>query len=526
MSEKGRVDIGFSGDANDVLRQLDRIIGKQSKMLEGFTRAHHQSAGLTSTLATGLGVGVRQLGAMVTGFAGLGAQIRFARGVWQQFQADIARGAENIRNFQADFIDLQFLGEHAKDPKYRQRVLSEASRISVGPGEVARGLYTFESMTAYAAGDPKRRAGMWQELTKLRKAGSVPLPELAPTFAKMGGIYQNLSGREMANITHYLLEQAAIEDPSSLAKQAPRFFAAGKVGGVDARTAAALGAVLTSKTGTDAQAAGGLDIILRKVMLKDPDEQEALRSLAFGAADPLAGRKNLMGQAGVGATDDAWQRLQKLSTLKLSTSDLKDLFSERGLRYGKILLDDIAGAREMVGKFQRMTGPGMDLAGVKLAAAEGTDAVFRMTQAGERLDVRTDVASQQAARLVWSNLSKAVDAIGEERGWDPARRFTEKGRGFVLQVGRTIARDVYGMESSETDLAAASLAGTLKAEGQAPTKAGAFRMAQRMLGLTPGEQAVQLQRATEGLFQAAESLKDASRRTADANAHVETPAGK
>ena len=523
MSEKGRVDIGFSGDANDVLRQLDRIIGKQSKMLEGFTRAHQRTAGFSGALEAGLGAGVRQLASLAIGFGGLAGQMRIARGIFQQFQADIARGAENIRSFQEDFINLQFLGEHLKDPKYRGRVLAEARRTGIGEKEVAGGLYTFESMTAYAAGDPNRRAGMWNEMVKLRKAGSVPLAELAPTFTKMGGIYQNLNGREMANITHYLLEQAAIEDPASLAKQAPRFFAAGKVGGVDARTAAALGAVLTSKTGTDAQAAQGLDIILRKVMLKDPDEQEALRSLAFGAADPLAGRKNLMGQAGVGATDDAWQRLQKLSTLKLSTSDLKDLFSERGLRYGKILLDDIAGAREMVGKFQAKTGPDVDMVGGKLGLAETGDVGYRMTQAGDRLGVRVSTASQRADRLVWDNLARAVDAIGEERGWDPGRRFFEKGRGGVLQMMGIVPGSMMG---DPMVTASASLAGTLKAEGMAKTDREAVLRARQMLGIDPGEQARQLEQATEGLFRAAESLQNASRRTADANAHVETPAGK
>ena len=62
-----------------------------------------------------------------------------------------------------------------------------------------------------------------------------------------------------------------------------------------------------------------MEILTRKIMLKDPDEQEAMRKLAFGAADPLAGRKNILKRAGVLATDNAIARFEKLAALNART---------------------------------------------------------------------------------------------------------------------------------------------------------------------------------------------------------------
>ena len=47
--------------------------------------------------------------------------------------------------------------------------------------------------------------------------------------------------------------------------------------------------------------------------------------------------------------------------------------------------------------------------------------------------------------------------------------------------------------------------------------------ARKELGLTPGAMGESLNRATQNLFEAAGTLKKAATRTADANAHVETP---
>ncbi len=539
MADEGRVDMGMTADAGDVLRSFDRILAKQNKMLAGFTKNAKASQGFTGSLARGLGTSVRQLAGMATSFVSVAGAIRAARGVWNQFQQDVRSGAEEIRQTQAGIMDLMFLGDHLKDPKFRGRVLAESKRTGLTTSEVGQGMYAFESMTPWAT--KQERGDLWNALVKMRKAGAGSLKELSSSFAKPGGLFPGSSGRDLSNVAFYMLEKASVEERAELAKQAPRMFMAGKVGGLDLRTSAALGAFLTEKTGTAAQAGQGMLTILRKIMLKDPSEAEAIRKLAFGAADPLAGRKNLMERAGIGTADNAWVRLQKLGKLDLTPQNLEELFGERGMIYGKELLGDIGGAAARVADFRQATRSDVDLVGGKLKDARKEPFIVA-TEAGKRLRRRKEAAAQRVGYLQWENLHELLEAERLEHDMGAGYGWMAKTAGLPLGKALMWATGKLGMHDLDTGQQAVYLGASLlkrMEQGPAttpfePLEGRYVREAAEALGArapavdplnrtTPGLWGENANSTPAALNNAAQNLRDATYRHADANAHVETP---
>jgi hypothetical protein len=231
----------------------------------------------------------------------------------------------------------------------------------------------------------------------------------------MRSFYPGLTARGQSNITNYMIEQAGVSNVGELTPVAPKMFSAGKIGGMDARTAAGMGSFMTHKTGSAAEAATAMRRISLKLMLKDPDEAEATRKLAFGAPDPLSGRKNLMKNAGVVSGDNAYQRILKLAELNrtspLSVQAKKDLVGERGAAQLNALLENPEALSAMVGRFKAKTGSGFDMVGKKLAAVSGGDATFRRIRAGKRADAGITAAEQLPDNLLWEIFDKRLEQL-------------------------------------------------------------------------------------------------------------------
>ena len=530
MSGKGRVDIGFSGDANDVLKQLDRIISRQSKMIDGFTRAHQKSVEQTTAQSGMLGKVGGQLEGMVLRWASIGAATRIATGAMQEFTRYAKEAAESMTKFADATIDLQFMGDRFKDPKWRKKVWAVAERTGIPAAEVGKGMYGLESMTGYLAGrkpeDIARvRGDLFGALLKQRLTGSVGLAELTPTLAKMGGIYQGLSGTELSNISRKVLDVAAVSDPTELAAVAPRFFTTGQLGRLDARTAGAMGAFLTGKTGTPAEAASGMTTVVRKLMLNDPDEQEAVRKMAFGGTDPLTGRKGLMAKAGIGGEDNAYERLRKLSKLKLSAGDLSTLAGERGMSYLDVLLRNMPDLEATVADFHKTTGPGVDIVGGKLGYALKHDEAFRMLTAGRMSGQAADAARQDREYLLIDNFWKAKEAHFNEINASGLRRFVS---GSARAMGLPFSAPDWVRGGTEK-LAVEDLSRMYESDLGMTGPASRLR-ARETLGLDPRDNTAAIGDAALDAFRligsAAEKLDRSAGRTANANAHVETPAGQ
>ncbi len=509
-----------SGRATDEqarrLRRLQRAYGLTQERVRGADRAVRSS---NSAFATG----AQRLGSFAAGFLSVGMAIRAFRIHTQAIAEDVQAGTEGLKEFQDEFINLQFLGDWFKDPKIRQKVQRLAKAARLEPAEVAKGLYTLESMTAYAT--PAKRAEYAVELLKMRKGSSTTLPELVPTFSKMGAIYPGLSGQELSNISQFLLEKAAVKDPEEVAKQAPKAFAAGLVGKVDARTVAAVFAVLTAKTGTPALAASGIKQMMMKVMLADPDDAEALRTLAFGQKSPLAGRKALLKEAGIAEKDNAYERLLKLAEVYerrgMSAQELKDLFGERAAAYGVILFSDPEGLKRMVEEFRTKTGPDVDIIGTKLRAVTKTDPMFSLVQAGLQADIRKGVALQSRKNVILANYEKIREAY-----------FRELDTGGLGRASVRLVDSIeFAMSGRSEEAVVERLVRRLEMWGVIPLGEGEDRykersqareaMARELLGVTPVDMEPGLAAAARDLFSAAEKLTAAADSLADA---LPTPA--
>jgi hypothetical protein len=446
--------------AENAGKQLTRSASESSKVFEHFGRD-----------------AVAHIGGMVTGLLSVGSIVAAAKISWSSWQDEIKKSVESMKQFQNEFVNLQFLGEHFKDPAMRERVHNLAAASGVPAPEIARGMYALESMSAYAS--PEQRADMLAAMIRQRLASNVPLEQLVPTFTKMGGIYKGLSGTEMSNISQFLLEKAATASPQELAGEAPKMFAAGLIGKIDARTAAAIGAVMTAKTGTTAQAASGMEQVVRKVMLVGGDEEEAIK-VGFGKKDFKETRESLLKEAGVKEADDAYQRILKLAARHgrqaYSAEEMKSIFGERTMKFGQVLLSDPQALEKMVAEFQKETAAGKDIVGQKIQTVLGNDPTYRIMTAGQKTQAATEAAREQPRNLVWENYNKEIERLHAE------------GRisGFTASVAKTGSAMDRFFGDDGVNNAVGDLAWYLRWANVTNNVNESFGIARSRLGLTEG----------------------------------------
>jgi len=515
----GVVTFKMTSDEAAAVNGFMRLVDAQKKVNTEVAKGGKAGKLFNQGLQGGLNSNIRSLGRMAAGFVGIGTAISVGRSAWRLFQDDIKKGTDSIVAFQKAFVGLQFLGDTYKDPKKRERIFATAKRTGIEAGEIAMGEEGMKSMTAaYLGGkspaEQKRiLAKMNSEVRRLRKTTSSTVPELVPMYAKMRSFYPDLTARGQTNISHKMIEEAAVTSAAEIVPYAPKMFEAGKLGKLSARQAAAFGAFLTSKTGSAADAATASRRIAMKVMLSDPDEAEAIRNLAFGAPDPTSGRKGLMKKAGVSGGDNALDRLYKLAGLNkkspLSVQALKDIAGERGAGQLNAILNDPEGLKAMVERFETQTVASRDIVGDKLAHVRGTDKTFPRLEAGERGQAAIEAAKQDPDALLWSNLDTSYERIRRETkgGW--------RTQAFLgASYGATAADGAFSSSGSLADRLTNDLARNLSRYGylegvpSGQRETAGTAMAERWLGIT------------KKIEDAAQSLNDAAEKTKNFNAHT------
>ncbi len=509
----GDVVYRMTADEGRAVAAFLKVVDVQKKVEDGAKRgAHHTKKHGQAMQRLGQRA-MQDLKGMVAGWIGVQGAIRLARGGWRLFQQDIEKGKTAIKEFSDEFINLLFLGDRYKDPKARAKVRKLAGASGIPAPELAKGMYALESMTAWAT--PEQRAKMGASLINQRKIGNVPIGELVPTQAKLGGMYRNLTGKEMGSISQHLIDKAAVHAPADVAAQGPKVWEAGKLGDVDARTAAATYSVLTAKTGTPALGAQAMKMLYRKVMLVAGDAEELLRE-GFGKGGGLEGRKTLLTEAGVVETDTAHQRIMKLSRRnrrkKYKVDELKTLVGERAAGYAKNLFADPEGLQAMVDDFQVKTRKGVDLIGTKRKGGYATDQITRLAHEVARTEeeVKTKRASEANTSLAWEVIRNK--AIARETG--------------------DIDRWMAGGIASFKEFLHAKLPSLYKGPAgvYAQEFGGTEAEARKQIGLDPGKKQPDLEPLLRSIFEpvaekldaAAENLKGAT--APDPNAKGEPPA--
>ena len=518
----GQVVFKMSSDEAAAVNGFMRLVDAQKKVNREVTKGGKAGKLFNQGLKGGLNSNVRVLGKMLASVVSIGAAIGVGRRAWRLFKDDIRDSVNSMKQFQNAFIQLQFLGDNYKSPGLRKKIHGLAKSSGVGAGEIALGANALQSMTGYLDGKGPAAAGkirgrMLSELTRLRKTTPATIDQMTPMFAKMRSFYPGLTARGQSNITSKIIEEAAVEDAGQLMPYIPKMFEAGKIGGMTARTAAGVGSFLTGKTGSPADAATGFRRLSMKVMLKDPDEAEATRKLAFGAPDPLAGRKNIMKRAGVTSDDNAYQRFLKLGKLHekktLSVQDMKDIAGERGAAQLKSILEDRKGMEEMVGRFRNETGPEYDIVGKKLGIVRKTDPTFRRIEAEKRADAGITAAKQMPDNLLWDVFNKRLEQL----------RLRNNRFGRIAKWARQA--DAYTVNAAGGDLKTNltnRLAGALAETGELPNATPETRqaMAEQWLGITS-----QMSEAARAQKEAADAQQEAAAAGAvfsvpDRNAHT------
>lgn len=525
----GEITYRLKGEEASAVNAFLRLIEVQKRSRDETRRGKDDMKGFQDGVQSAVG----HMGSLLGVSLSVGGAVSAIRSGIQQMQQDLADAVNTSREFQNEFVNLQFLGDHYKDPQFRKKVLGLSAQTGIAAPEMARGLYTLESMTGTLT--PAQRADMTPALLNLRRTMNVPLDQLVPTFAKMRSIFPGLSGIEQSNITQYLLEKAAVASPQEISAYAPAMFVAGLTGQMDARTTAALGAFMTAKTGTTAQAAQGLTTIVNKLMLKDPDEAEAMTRLTWGGdGGDVEGRKQLLARAGVSEGDNALTRIRKLQALHarspLTAQDFKYLVSEKGMRYAPAVFSDAAGMEAMISDFARETAAGKDIVGTKLSAAMATDPTLRSIQAGRVLQ------AERASGQILSDVEIRKNL----------REFLENQRinGDVSMAGAHWRRMGWGIREffggeMTPDEATSEVQSMLTERGLSPWRPGDpdelirrrtdrglqarnWNAAQEILGIRqPSAAADKLDRAAANLYSASQDMKDSAKGQVNRDAHVE-----
>jgi len=481
------------------LDEAQRKVELSSKRATGQTKQHGKAM---NDLGRGA---IRDLKGIVTGFVSVTAAIGAVRSAWRIWQQDIAASVASMKQFQAEFVNLQFLGQNYRDPNLRGRIHEMAVKYGIPAEEVTAGRYALQSMAGWMPPAERERAVI--EAMRMRPTSKVTVPELAPTFAKMRFHYRDLSARQAANMTQRMFELAAIAEPTELANYAPRMFAAGRLGGLSATEAAGFGAFMTMGAGTAAQAASGMDIVMRRLTLQDPEAKAAMERGGWSrAAGSVSRRKAIMARAGISAADSGLTRLYKVADLQrrggLTKDEMGLLFGEKGLKYGYMAAEHADTLRRVVADFAATTGPDIDIAGEKIGTAVRTDPTYRRSRAAARLAARQAAARQQPDNLLRENFAEALEAVRLEKGGGVGAVV----RNWIYRATMHLPESVVGPMGPEMTT---MLARQLDDKSGDPTEEARLEAA-RMLGL-----------AVDKLDKVADKLNAKAEGAKKFNAHVE-----
>ena len=484
------------------LDEAQRKVELSSKRATNQTKQHGKAMTQAARSAAG------ELKGLVTQYIGISAAMGAIGAAWRHTQKNIADSIRSMKEFQAEYVNLQFLGEHYKDPKLRGQVLELAAKYGTSPAEVARSQYALESTASWAT--DRQRNELLNRVLAMGQTTSARPSELAPSFGKTGGMYPGLTGLNISNLTQLILEQAAIKDPTELAANLPTMFAAGRTGRMSAAEAAALAAVMTGATGTTGQAAGGMDIVVRSVMGQVGGKPGA----GWGRAGTGAGRAAILAKAGITEADTAAQRFLKLGHAyqsgQLDRAGVETIFGAEGLKYGIPLMEQPGRLQSMMDRMRGGMAPGVDIVGQKLETALAVDPTFKMHRAGARGAAGIAAAEQVPEYLMWGNLEQGLEEIRKRKLLGPqwnVKHWVDQQ--IMLMTPKAIARPL-------EEQAVEYLGGQLRGHGLAPP-GQEEAMARQWLGLTAKE----LHEAAQNMNKASAKLDSTADRQKRFNAHVE-----
>ena len=397
-------DVVFTMDADEakVVSAFRKMIEADGKLRAGMKKTARGSKTATASMVSDL----KRVALQTFAISKVGAAIKK---VYSDARAEIRKTAETGRAVQAQFIDLQFLGENFRDPDFRRKTFAAAAAAGIQPGEFAVGKHLFESTTSGLA--PGLQQALLPEAIAIKRTTSLDLGTLSGILGKAGALTTRGKGetdedqaRRIANVVLETMEQASA-GPQQFASQFPRAIAAGAAGGLTLTESGALFATLTEISGTTERAAGAMDIIVRQ--LTTPGELLKGRGGA-GAGGPFGGGGGgvsrlggIFKEAGITEDDNALARLRKLSPQfvagKMTKDDVKKLFGAEALPSVVKLLGDPGQLKKYTGRIAEAGASEISLAPAKRATALAIDPILRATQEGEEL--RSAITGAQALRV-------------------------------------------------------------------------------------------------------------------------------
>jgi len=382
----------------DVVRAYTEVASAERKAERGAKRLSKTSGDVSSRMGA-------DLSSIINRFVGIGAAIGAVHKAFGAWREDLAKTISQVDELSVAARNLLFMsttmrGGPGGTPVVTQVYREKAVKLHVDAAELMKGEELARSMLPYAS--EERIQAIIREMAEYRQTVEVPLPEMAPMFAKLENVFgrrEGLTANELQNIVKYTAEKASAE-PRELIAYLPRALSAARKGGLTAREAAALFAVTTVESGTPRKASGGIEQFIPELMsTATPAQQQIARMAKFDKQD------------------NALTRMEKLSEImasgKLSPIQLEKAFGS-GAREMSTIIEDWESTTKMLDLFRRDTRRGVDVTADQLAARKATDKEFVAIL--ERDNQRRKEEAARGTRAVESLTAETVLSEIETRG--------------------------------------------------------------------------------------------------------------
>ncbi len=401
----------------------------------------------TETKATGQ-VGQKAWGGMSAGVVraaaavgGVTAAVGLARQAYRGWIQDIERANKAFIGQQRSMIELRFMGENLKDPKFLERVRGFARAANVGVVEATLGLQTLESMTGWAT--PKQRGLLAAQVAQHKRAlPSVPLGSLATMYGKVGGAGGGADAKVLQNIISQFLEKGALL-PEEAGPIMAKTMAVASTGRVSLGQMGGLISAATGRIGTAPEAATAVQRATTRLMLQP------------------AYSKGLSG--------NILERLEQLS--RLPEAEQAKRLGEAGM--GLIpVLKAWSQEKRGISEFAKVVAPGQDIVGGKLKVARRTWPGFVAQEAAAKFKLEEEIAEAGQARPAVGISRSAMYAALRKKGIGWTGR-TASDIAFWLEVA-------FGRDPVEAGQVMESLGGPpTELSQQLREKVGELRSAER-----------------------------------------------
>jgi len=393
---RSKNEIVWTGDSAQLIQDLEKLKTNYGK-LEQRIRETGKSGSRTQSVLGSIGA---QVTSMASGWLSVNAAISAGRALFRMWDEDVKKFAESAKAARESMMDLYFL-EGAKPGSF-EATAREAAGHMVRPTEYGPAKEAFVSGTAGM--DKTRQADLWRLAMQHRRLSRLPPEQIAGFYGKAGLMFQGRSPQDIQNFIITTIKQAGAT-AEAIGPQFPRVMALAGLGKMEQEELGALFAAATQASGTPRQAAGGLESMVRGMMIGGPASAGILKGA--GVTEGMSFMERLQ----------AVQRARAAGTI--SDEQLATLIGTPGMRLTKLTDTDILAPHLQA--FRAVRGRRL---GSEMVAAAAKDPSYRRAMQWRQLEAEEEAVEATTHALAdVERYGRALDVSLKRGGAAPIHRY-------------------------------------------------------------------------------------------------------